>query len=640
MVRGLKCLLLAVVMLLVAACGGGGGGDETPTGDVTVSLSYSPQAGTVGTFYKYSPSYSSSQGLSEHFEISGGSLPPGLGISAGDGVISGTPTAAGTYSFSVTLTAKSVSGSVVRSGSIRINAASGSGSSSSAFSSSSSSVGAGLSTTVSTVTLGGTSGRTSGDSSAVGLSLNQIGSYTWTVASKPAWLTLSKSTGTVGTSSDSVTLSANQSLLAVGTQSGTLTLQAIVGASTVTKSVAVTANLDKHKLIASEVGVAFAKTPSWTRLTRTLTVRDNYGSGSWTAVSNQGWLTVTASGNSGGSLVLTANTTGLTLDQVYTATVTISSSNGASTETINVGLWYGSATPTKTTVSATYTKLVADPVRPLVYVHNGGSVITIYNVYTATNIGTITTGASVGSMEMSQDGTRLYALTNSGVLEIDPVAKTVLNTWPAVGSWYSGQQLRYVRPNGEGLLIVAGASYFDTGRIYRAKDGSSVTGTLSFISAVMAVSPDQKTLTSTTSGLSPITVYTYAIDYSDVTSKLSVTEGPSLRNVGRELVAVSQDSSTVIVGVDRFSLPGLTSLTAFSFPGGSNYTSDLKVGSDGRVFALGGSGPTDFWVFRTDTSLQTSDTLPDVLRLTPSGDALVAVVVTYTPSLLFVPVGP
>ncbi len=116
----LKYLRLAALLLLALFLFGCGGGGDTPTGDVTVSLSYSPHSGTVGTAYRYAPNYHSSQSISEHFAISSGSLPPGLGISAGDGVISGTPTTPGTYYFTVSLTAKNVQGSISAYGSITI----------------------------------------------------------------------------------------------------------------------------------------------------------------------------------------------------------------------------------------------------------------------------------------------------------------------------------------------------------------------------------------------------------------------------------------------------------------------------------------------------------------------------------------
>lgn len=108
--------LATVLSVLLFSCGGGG----LPTEDVTVSLRYSPPPGSIGTNYSYAPDYHSNQSVSEHFEIAGGSLPPGLGISAGDGVISGVPTAAGTYSFTVKLSVEGAEGSVSATATITI----------------------------------------------------------------------------------------------------------------------------------------------------------------------------------------------------------------------------------------------------------------------------------------------------------------------------------------------------------------------------------------------------------------------------------------------------------------------------------------------------------------------------------------
>src|SRR6266849_734215 len=65
-------------------------------------------------------------------------------------------------------------------------------------------------------------------------------------------------------------------------------------------------------LLLSDHGVAFASVPSGAHLTRTLSARDSTGAAStWSATSNESWLTVTGSGNSSGFLMLSANPVGL-----------------------------------------------------------------------------------------------------------------------------------------------------------------------------------------------------------------------------------------------------------------------------------------------------------------------------------------
>lgn len=94
---------------------GGGGGPATPV-PVAVVL----QQGTTGTAYSETITAQGGSGTGYVFSISSGSLPTSLSMSSG-GLISGTPTVAGTYTFTVQVV-DSLGSSGTQNFSITINA--------------------------------------------------------------------------------------------------------------------------------------------------------------------------------------------------------------------------------------------------------------------------------------------------------------------------------------------------------------------------------------------------------------------------------------------------------------------------------------------------------------------------------------
>jgi hypothetical protein len=106
-----------------------------------------------------------------------------------------------------------------------------------------------------------------------------------------------------------------------------------------------TINKDQHKLIPSETAVAFSASPSWTRLTRTLTVTDNFNN--FTGMSASSSATWLVAGVSGNQLVLTADPTPFGPDTLNIATVTLTpnDADAKAPEPIRVALWKGTLTP-------------------------------------------------------------------------------------------------------------------------------------------------------------------------------------------------------------------------------------------------------------------------------------------------------
>lgn len=244
-----------------------------------------------------------------------------------------------------------------------------------------------------------------------------------------------------------------------------------------------------HKLLISDAGVAFTKTPEWARLTKAVQVPDNLGSlTSWKASSNQVWLKVTPSGTTGAginALNLVADSSSLPLDAVSYAIVTITADDASisQSEKITVGLWKGSVTPTisrkiVTSYPGFDPELTADPVRPYIYSSGGREVVDAYNIYTGVKVASYSVpGASFHSMVVSPDGANLYAVdaktTQIRVFDLNS-GGALRASWPVdahvvlSASELYWLAMRFIRTNGVGFLALS------NGQIFRVSDGKVV----------------------------------------------------------------------------------------------------------------------------------------------------------------------
>jgi len=93
-------LILAIATLTLAACGGGSGASGPPSNQLSLAISTtSLPPGVVGN--AYSQIFVATGGTAPYaWTVTAGVPPPGLDLSA-TGVISGTPTTVGTFSFTV-----------------------------------------------------------------------------------------------------------------------------------------------------------------------------------------------------------------------------------------------------------------------------------------------------------------------------------------------------------------------------------------------------------------------------------------------------------------------------------------------------------------------------------------------------------
>jgi hypothetical protein len=223
----------------------------------------------------------------------------------------------------------------------------------------------------------------------------------------------------------------------------------------------VTYRLDDEKLVVSDPGVAFTKTPTASLLTRTLTVATNRGNAgtAWTASSSAAWLDVTPGGTTPDPLVLTVDPVelaSLTADALYLATVTVSTGALADgVDTVRVGLWVGSTDPEPTTtVSTSYARVATDPIRPWAYLHAGGSGLDVRNVLTGARVTTIpSVGTTLGAMAVAGDGSRLFVVdeTTRRVVPVQLATLTVDPSWVVPGT--TPLELVWARPNKSPVLL-------------------------------------------------------------------------------------------------------------------------------------------------------------------------------------------
>lgn len=324
--------------------------------------------------------------------------------------------------------------------------------------------------------------------------------YPWTATVSTEngrnWLSLETRSGSVSAAPSTVIASVDVSGLTEGVYKARITLTATVGGNTVSREVPVALNVTAHRVLVPDNGVALVSTPTVSKLTRTVTVQDNFGltTTPWTASSDSAWLSVTPGGKTGGPLTLTANPSGLTPDTLYTATVTLTSSDTSvvNQERLRVGFWVGTSTKELTLSwdsSSRYDAYVqADPIRPYVYLTDATSRLQVYNVYTGTLVTTLdVAGAGLVEMAVSHDGSTLYVSDQSRgrLLPID------LNTFSVGPAFGGAHDFVYARTGGAGFLLSGIGAIIDalTGTHYDASFETPQTW-----SAGPAVSRDGSTL--------------------------------------------------------------------------------------------------------------------------------------------------
>ena len=512
-----------------------------------------------------------------------------------------------------------------------------------------------FSVTPSTIVLGGTSGLDVETQPLQFRLSTGTNSYPWTAtlttSSAGSWLLADATSGMVSASPVSINVDADRGALTGGTHTGNIALTATVNGEVVSIDIPVTLNTSAHKLFVPDNGVALSSTPTLSKLTHTVKVRDTYGltTTNWNAVSDQSWLSVTTSGTTSDNLVLSADPAGLGSDTVHYAAVTISSPDAGieNTETIRVGFWVGSSDPASVFSDSTaYSEIIADAIRPYAYAHNGGTDIDIYNVYTGAVVDTISNVAThLGPMAKSSDGAFLYALdlANLQIVAVNLDTLAVGSGWDLGTGAMTYARIAYARPKGAGVLLVG------NGWAYDATNGTRHTQDSFYGSANIAPNLNGDVMILQQLGSSGHDLYRFSLDYSTFgPQQLFITlEQSSYETANATDVAVSDDGSRVYTacgGFYEFRIYDADTLTLDQSLPAAAYPNNAEVGRNGLFYGgiFSWYGPTDIWVYDSSNAFQSSyyasGYAKNILerQLKVSADGLRIILLTTDPTIQFI----
>ncbi|MQA21485.1 quinoprotein amine dehydrogenase [Rugamonas rivuli] len=510
-----------------------------------------------------------------------------------------------------------------------------------------------LSSSVNSISLGGTYGRDFTTNPSLTLSLNTVtNAWPWSFSPLPAWATPSLLNGSVNQAGTSVAFTAKPVNAQVGITSMLVNAAARVNGESVTAPVLLTINKDKHKLIPSETGVAFSGSPGWTRLTRTLTVSDNYNTfAGMSAASDQAWLVAGVNAN---KLILTADPTPLGADTLNIATVTLTpfDTDASAPETVRVALWKGTRTPSANVSTVlSYSNVATDPIRPYAYVHNGGAYIDVYNLYKGQKVATITgLGASLGDMVASSNGDYLFLLNLSSrsVTTIDLNTQQVVAQLPVDAD--KSTRLKVIRPNGVEMLVLSNGAAYLTSSGARLNLPLTSGGTL-------AASGNGKSLLQQDENNSSVQITTLSVDYAALNggtlfpARIPAASHGNTGSLGQDIV-VSADGTRIYTASSTPKLCSILNPADLGVLGylaaGDGTPNNIKLGSDGRIFCGTAvkSAFSDVWMYDTSGKLLNQFRLAATGRqllprqLAISGDGLMMIGITDDGTATMVPVGP
>lgn len=185
---------------------------------------------------------------------------------------------------------------------------------------------------------------------------SKIGQLTWSIGLNQTWLQVSPSSGATTTETDIITVTVKRDSLQYGNYSALLTVASDYGSEQI-NVVMIKANPNSPQLTVSPSQIDFGVSND----NKTLLLK-NTGTGtlSWTATTNDSWITLSSSSGSASagnasSLFISLNKAGLSANN-YTGMVLINSNGGSQTVNVNMTVEAGTLPPPELQLAGTVTK--------------------------------------------------------------------------------------------------------------------------------------------------------------------------------------------------------------------------------------------------------------------------------------------
>jgi hypothetical protein len=381
------------------------------------------------------------------------------------------------------------------------------------------------------------------------------------ITSGGGWLSATSSLANIGAGDLTLNLAANVSSGGPGHYDGTVLVTANVLGQTIQRTIDVRYNQDQDRLVAATLGAAFSKFPTRSVLRRGIRISDAQGRTDipWSASDDASWLSVTASGTSGGEVLLVADPAGLATNQIYYATVTVVSASPLidNNQRIRVALKVNSTDPVATSLSQVAVSIVANPVEPVVYASLTGGAIEVRDVHTGALVNTFNAllGPDGGALAISDDGLTLFAIdgwVTQRVVALNAGSGAVVGEFPLQRQYTT--TLHYMRPNAHPVLITGHGEAFDVAT-RTAIEGFNLN--TYYPSNKFAHTSNHRFIFSQDRAFSPASLDKARIAWSTLVTPALVTEYLQTSESGEAGgdVCVSSDDSRVMTAGNRIATP-------------------------------------------------------------------------------------